>query len=212
MNYFNLINGCLLESNFKTVEKFADLVTSDHLRIKNIMNRINNEICASLDWWFLEQNTKIQIPAGQVELPNTIDGKIKSIYVDGNKYTYNPNYEGFYNNSNNSCSYGLFNNKLLFSKFSQDKTATVFYISNKYAVDEEGFLKAEMTDEKDKSVIPAPFLEPLLVYGTSFRFKGMPDNPKYQHWNSEYYNALKNLRTESQRSQGEDPHIIIKGR
>ena len=53
MNYLEIINKCLVELNYKKVTSFEELVKNDHLKIKNILNIINAEICTFDNWNFL---------------------------------------------------------------------------------------------------------------------------------------------------------------
>jgi len=178
--------------------------------VKIIINRVNSEICSSEDWWFRERKTTVTVNGGQIEHTNTISGKITAIVIDNTTYTYEPDFEKFYKNSFSSATYSLFNDMLLFPKLNEDKTATVFYLTNNYAQDSEGAEKKELELSGDLPLIPADFAEPVLVYGTCMRFKAMPDHPKFKHWNAEYIKALRNLHSQVIRSGGEEPRIVLK--
>lgn len=49
----------------------------------------------------------------------------------------------------------------------------------------------------DCSLIPMPFVEQLLVYGTCLRLKANPQYIKFTYWLSMYKEALLNLKSKS---------------
>lgn len=61
MNYFELINKCLVELNYKQVFTFSELTKNEHLKLKNIINMLNTEICNSEKWNFLLRKTEFKI-------------------------------------------------------------------------------------------------------------------------------------------------------
>ena len=48
-------------------------------------------------------------------------------------------------------------------------------------------------DETDCSLIPMPFVEPVLVYGACMRLKGNPQHIRFNYWVSMYKEALANM-------------------
>uniref|UniRef100_UPI004026B1F6 hypothetical protein n=1 Tax=Candidatus Scatousia sp. TaxID=3085663 RepID=UPI004026B1F6 len=76
MNYFELINKCLVELNYKQVFTFSELTKNEHLKLKNIINILNTEICNSEKWNFLLRKTEFKIPKNTSEIQNPIKGKV----------------------------------------------------------------------------------------------------------------------------------------
>ena len=74
MNYFDLVNKCLAELNYKQVNAFSELTKNDHKKIKNIINLVNNEVCNYDNWNFKLRKATLNLPAGSTEIDNTIYG------------------------------------------------------------------------------------------------------------------------------------------
>ena len=51
----------------------------------------------------------------------------------------------------------------------------------------------EMVKDTDESLIPMPFLEPILVYGACMRLKGNPQHIRFNYWVTMYKDALANM-------------------
>lgn len=194
MNYFELINKCLVELNYKQCNSFSDLVTNDHEKIKNILNIINAEVCGFDNWNFLLRKEEMDLPKNTGELLNTISGRIHSMYIDNTKYEYYDDFEKFLLNKQPPRTYTAFNDKILLPLFDQSKTVDVVYYTNNFAQDVNGEDLASMSSGDDTSVIPPPFVEPLLVYGTCMRFKGNTQYSKFSYWFGMYKEALTNLK------------------
>src|SRR5574344_71018 len=95
MNFFELINKCLVELNYKQCDNFSDLIKNDHKKIKNIINIINAEICGFDNWNFLLRKLNIELPKNCGEIYNSIEGRIRSLYIDNKKYEYFEDFEKF---------------------------------------------------------------------------------------------------------------------
>jgi len=194
MNYFELINKCLVELNYRTCDKFTDLVKNDHEKIKNILNIINSEVCGFDNWNFLLRKMQIELPKNTGEIQNTISGRIHSLYIDGAKYEFFGDFERFLLNKYPSNSYAVFNDKILLPLFSENKTIEIIYYTNNFAQDSEGIDISSMNLQNDCSVIPFPFVEPILVYGTCMRLKGNTEYSKFSYWYGMYKDSLANMR------------------
>lgn len=195
MNYFELINKCLVELNYKQVYSFSELTKNEHNKIKNIINILNTEICNSEKWNFLLRKTEMIIPKDTSEIQNTINGKIDSVIIDGNKFTYFDDFEKFFTNSQPSNTFTTFNDKLLFPLFKEEKKAEIIYYTSKFSKSADGTEKSLLEEESDSSVIPDMYAEPVLVYGTCMRLKGNPQHIRFSYWLSMYKDALANLRS-----------------
>ena len=76
MNYFQLVNKCLVELNYKQVNSFAELTKNDHKKIKNILRLVNNDICNYQNWNFRIRKTELILPAETSEIKNLIRSEI----------------------------------------------------------------------------------------------------------------------------------------
>lgn len=210
MNYFELINKCLVELNYKTCSEFTDLVKNDHEKIKNILNIINAEVCSFDNWNFLLRKLQLELPKNTGEIANSISGRIHALYIDNTKYEYYEDFEKFLLNKQPSNKYSVFNDKILLPIFSSDKTIEIIYYTNNFAQDSDGIDIPVMTNANDVSVIPLPFVEPILVYGTCMRLKGNAEYSKFSYWYGMYKDSLSNLRAKIGASALATPTIKIK--
>lgn len=195
MNYFELINKCLTELNYKTVTAFNELTKNDHKKIKNIINSINTEVCNSEKWNFLLRKTSITLPAKTSEITNPVKGRITLLSIDGERYHYVEDFEKFFTSSKTARGYTSFNDKLLFPVFEEDKTVDIIYYTSNCAKNADNEEKMVLDAENDESLIPEIFAEPLLVYGTCMRLKGNPQHIRFNYWYGMYKDALLNMRS-----------------
>ena len=195
MTYLELINKCLVELNYKQVVAFSELTKNDHKKIKNILNVLNTEICSSDRWNFLQRKTEIVLPKNTGELENTIDGRIETIIIDGQRFEYYDDFEKFFTDSQPQNTYSLFNDKILLPMFNQNKTVEILYYTKNCAKDSQGKEKFALEVTDDSSLIPDTFAEPVLVYGTCMRLKGNPQHVRFSYWLSMYKDALANMRS-----------------
>ena len=209
MNYLELINKCLVELNYKQVNNFSELTKNEHKKLKNIINVINSEICSSEKWNFLLRKTILKLNKNSGELENTINGRIKAIFVEGIKYDYYSNFEKFFTNSQPQNTYSLFSDKILLPIFNHDKTVNILYYTQNCAKTSNGVEKFKFENETDISLIPELFVEPLLVYGTCMRLKGNPQHARFSYWLNMYKDALANLKSRVSKTINEIPIIKI---
>jgi hypothetical protein len=173
MNYLDLINKCLVELNYKQVNAFSELTKNDHKKIKNILNVLNAEICGCSKWEFLLREAFVNAQTAKIPAPN---GRIEKICIDGKKIKLE-----------------TFGNEIILPE--QGKDVSIIYYTNDCAVDADGVEKAQLEVHEDKTLIPMPFAEPLLVYGTCMRLKGNPQHVRFNYWYNMYKDALANLRS-----------------
>lgn len=209
MNYFELINKCLLELNYKTCDSFTDLVKNDHEKIKNILNIINSEVCSFDNWNFLLRKMEVELPKNTGEIYNNISGRIHSLYVDNKKYNYFNDFEKFMLNKQPPQTYTVFNDKILLPVFDANKTIQIIYYTNNFAQNAEGLDISSMSKQDDVSVVPYPFVEPILVYGTCMRLKGNAEYSKFSYWYGMYKDSLTNLRSKIGINAQETPQIKL---
>lgn len=207
MNYLELINKCLLELNYKQVNAFSELIKNDHKRIMNILNIINKEICNVEGWNFLLRRTRLELPANTTEIENTVQGRILYLFIDGKRYDFSNDIEPFMANNPKSGTYSSFADKLLFPKFDKDKTLDIIYFTKNCVVDTDNIEKQSFEQSTDESLIPMPFVEQLLVYGTCMRLKANPQYFRFPYWMSMYKEALTNLKSKTSASVLNAPNI-----
>lgn len=207
MNYLQLINKCLLEMNYKQVNAFSELIKNDHKRIMNILNLINKEICAIEGWNFLIRRTTLMLPKGVTEIENDVNGRILYLFIDGEKHDYCDDVESFMEGSQRAGTYSVLANRLLLPKFNEDKVLDIVYYTKNCVIDSEGMEKMEFEYATDVSLIPMPFVEQILVYGTCLRLKANPQYFKFPYWISMYKEALANLKSKTAVSVSNAPVV-----
>ena len=196
MKYLDLINKCLIELNYKKVKSFDELIKNDHLKIKNILNIVNAEVCTFDDWNFLLKQETLDLPAKTGELKNTINGRIKTLSIDNSKYEYTNDFEAFLFSSEKDRTYSVLGDMLYLPVFDEDKKIKIIYSSNDFAKSKEGLTKSQMEFADDESLVPDVFVEPLLVYGTCMRMKANLEYPKFNYWLAMYnkFQLMKHLQ------------------
>lgn len=209
MNFLELINKCLLELNYRQVNAFSELTKNDHKRIITILNIINKEICATECWNFLLRRTQVKFNANSTEIQNPINGRILYLFIDGKRYEFDENIASFLSGNPKSQTYSIFDNKLLFPKFDKDKKLDIIYYTKDCVQNEQGKEKSDFETSTDKSLIPMPFVEQLLVYGTCMRLKANPQYFKFSYWMSMYKEAMANLKSKSTIATSNTPTIKL---
>lgn len=194
MNYFEILNKCLVELNYKQVNSFSELTKNEHEKLKNLVNIINKEICLSEKWNFLLRTTTLSLPKNTGQIKNTVQGKIATVMIDGKIFKYYDNFEKFFTNSQPQGTYTSFNDMLLFPIFNKNKEIEIIYYTSNSATSKEGGEKTELEEETDKTLIPTVFAEPLLVYGACMRLKGNPQHVRFNYWYGMYKDALSNMK------------------
>lgn len=209
MNYLEIINKCLMELNYKKVRTFDELIKNDHTKIKNILNIINSEICMFDNWNFLLRKKILKLPKGATEILNTVNGKINTLSIDGQKYVYTQDFEAFILNKAPKGVYSVLNDMLLLPKFNEDKKLDIIYYTNDFVKSADGSEKMRLEKEDDISQIPDPFAEPLLVYGTCMRMKANPSYSKFSYWLGMYKDNIANMRSKLCTDIQQSPSITL---
>ncbi len=211
MNYFELFNKVMLELNYRKITVFANIFKSEHLRILENLNRVNSDICSSENWPFLARSADVTVPADTVAV-NNVEGKITKVFKGKKRLAYSPFYESFFNGCNVNNFYSFYDDKLLFPKNPESQTYQVFYNTNKIVRAANGTLKTVMTLENDEPILPQPFAEQLLVYGTCMRTKANPNFPKFAFWTMMFREAYANFRKLNGLSFEDAPYLTLKRR
>lgn len=209
MNYLELINKCLLELNYKQINTMSELIKNDHKKIMTVLNIVNKEICNTENWNFLLRKTNLNIPKNSIEVTNPIHGRILYLISDKKKYKYSDNIDLFLTGKANSDTYSICNDKLLFAPSNKVRNADIIYYTQMCTQDKDGNEKEDLSQETDKSVIPMPFAEQLLVYGTCLRVKANPTYIRFNYWMSMYNTALANLKSKTGIDSNEAPSIRL---
>ena len=209
MNYFDLTNLCLQELNYTQASAFSELVKKDHKKILNILNIVNREICSLEGWDFLLRKTSLTLPKNTSQVDNPVSGRIRYVLIDGVKYNFVEDFGLFISGKNTPNTYSLFNDKLLFPKFNQDKTAEIIYYTNNCVIDVNGDEKESFEFAQDETLIPMPFAQQLLVYGTCLRVKANPEHVRFPYWMSMYKEALANLKSKSNSIYSQAPVVKL---
>ena len=209
MNFLELINKCLLELNYKQVTNFSELVKQDHKRIISILNIINKEICAIENWQFLLRKSKLIIPANTTEIENPISGRILYILSKDGKYRFYSDIEPFLRGNAPSGTYSAYQDKLLFPISEKDVECDVIYYTNNCAINHNGKEKINLENPDDEPLIPMPFAEQVLVYGTCMRIKANPQYIKFAYWANMYKEALFNLKSKTSAYSQDAPVVKL---
>lgn len=211
MKFLEIINKCLVELNYKEVNAFAELTKNEHKKIMNILNVLNSEICQYAKWNFLVRKEILPLPAGSAEVENTVKGKISQLIIDSQNFDYHDNPGEILTGKRKGQNlYSCYDDKIIFSKtFDEDKNIEVIYYTYNNAVDSTGMEKSMLVAETDESLIPMPFLEPILVYGTCMRLKGNPQHIRFNYWVSMYKDALANMVSRCAIDAGFTPSVRL---
>lgn len=178
-------------------------------KIKNILNIINSEICTFDNWNFLLRKKILKLPKGATEILNTVNGKINTLSIDGQKYVYTQDFEAFVLNKTPKGVYSVLNDMLLLPKFNEDKKLDIIYYTNDFVKSADGTEKMRLEKEDDISQIPDPFAEPLLVYGTCMRMKANPSYSKFSYWLGMYKDNIANMRSKLCTDIQQSPSITL---
>ncbi len=197
MKFLELINKCLLELNYKQVSAFSELIKNDHKKIKTILNILNKEVCRLEGWDFLLKRTTLNLPANTTEIENTVNGRILYLIIEGNSYKYCSDNELYFTGKLKDRTFSSFGNMLLFPEFGEDKQIDIVYYSGNCVKSLQGEEKENLEYGDDESVIPMPFAEQILVYGTCLRMKANTEHFRFLYWQGMYNEALKNLKSKT---------------
>lgn len=209
MNFLDIINKCLVELNYKPVNSFAELTKNEHKKIKNIINLLNNEICLYAKWNFLIRKTVKILHAGTSEIQNDIKGRISQLLIDGENYLPCENTGALLAGKfKGQKVFAFFDNKIKFPvTFDLDKEVEIIYYSLNNAKSSDNVEKDTLENAQDESLIPSPFVEPVLVFGTCMRLKGNPQHIRFNYWLSMYRDALANMVAKCSLDAGFEPSV-----
>lgn len=215
MNYFEIFNKVLLELNLRAVQGFETIYKSEHLKILDAINRVNNEVLASYEWPFLERATLLDVVDGINLYQLPFSGIIKSVYSGKKRIRYTPKTHELLRGDISGDFYSVLDGKIIFSKGQKQdcernsKLYSIHYYTKNYAVGEDGTFKPRLEAANDISVLPMPFAEQILVYGACLKTKANPAYSKFGFWNTMYIQALANLKQKSSQTIECEPVIKL---
>lgn len=209
MNYFEIVNKCLAEMNCRQVSQWGELTRTHHINIKEAVNRVNAQVCMDEPWEFLETSTLATIPANSWQITPDFDGRLDSIIIGNELYTYTSNYLSFLLGRFCERQFAMYSGKIFVKPAQEAREAIFLYYSNNFAKDVDGTPKDMLEFATDESVIPEAFAEPILVYGTCMRVKHNPNLPKFNYWYKEYHSAYAELRAKGSNLAQDSPLIKI---
>lgn len=93
MTFFEIFNKVLLELNYRTVSVFEDIYKSEHKKILDAINRVNEEILSSYEWDFLLKKAFLKTidPESTSDgAEQLINGRILQVYRGEKRLSYCP--------------------------------------------------------------------------------------------------------------------------
>ncbi len=207
--YYEIFTKILNELSWREVSDFDEITKSEHKRVLNLINTTNSEVLSSYIWDFQIEKTEITLEKDQTTILEDFGGKIISVWEGAKKYKYiHPTL--FTNDKKTFCDcYSSIGDLIITMPSQHQRKLSVIYVSDLYAQDENGTKKLKMENQNDTSILPIPYLEPILVYGTLIKVKANPSFAKFGYWRTLYYNAITNLRTSGSKSFEDSPRITF---
>ena len=207
--YFEIFTKVLNELSWREVSGFDEIEKSEHKRILNLINVTNSEVLSSYIWDFQIEKKEVVVQKGESNILTDFFGKIISVWEGSKKYKYiHPTMLKPDNNSR--CDYySNIGDLIISTPANHERKLSVIYVSELYALDKDGQKKVKMEKSDDTSILPMPYLEPILVYGTLIKVKANPSFAKFNFWRTLYYNAITNLRTSGPKSFEDAPRITF---
>ena len=205
--YLELCNEVINLMSYLPVTSLEGLNTPEGRLIKQKMNEVLRELCCGEHdtWKFRERNQAFYTSDGVDEYPLP-HGYI--VYIRPDDATNRPpliyNMEHKYlplSTNGQPIYYWIYEDKIhLFpcpNKGEDGVRYNIKYLTDKYAVDENGCPKDIMTDATDEPIIPEGYRS-LLVYGVVRDFRASTGDPKSEFYRRKY-NALYSKMLSNQR-------------
>lgn len=210
MKFLEIINKCLIELNYKEVASWQALTLNDHKRLKEIISRLNSQICSGDEWPFLQRYCGVHLHPRESKITNPINGSIDCICINGVEYRHSSDYKRFINANPVPGHFSVYGEHIYLPIFDSAVECKILYNTNDSALDADYNEKQYLEVENDESLIPQVFQEPLLVYGACMRLKSNPDHNKFKYWYSMYNDALATMRTKTTSATSASSEIVIK--
>ncbi|MDD3325377.1 MAG: hypothetical protein PHN38_09695 [Sulfurospirillaceae bacterium] len=207
MKFLDIINKCLIELNYREVNSWDALTLNDHKRLKEIIKRLNSQICSSDEWPFLQRKVGIRLLGKEKCIENPITGTLDAITFDGVEYSFSPDYKRFLADNPVPGCFSVYGENILLPAFDKPVLCEILFNTDFSAIDQDDDEKEYLENEGDKSLIPEVFQEPLLVYGACLRLKGNTEHNKFKYWYAMFNEAIATMRSKSAPSKNQAPYI-----
>lgn len=192
-SYFEIFSKILDELSWRKVASFEAIEKDEHLRILNLINLTNSQVLNSWVWDFQIEKASIEVKKDNEKVLENFCGKIINIYDGIKKYRYI--HPTLFSKTNRSEIYTTLGDKVLVKPVNFDRKLDIIYIDGHQGRNTQGDKIAKLTDKNDTSIIPVPFCEPILVYGTLIKIKANPSFAKFGFWRAMYYDSIALLRS-----------------
>lgn len=206
-NFLDLCNEVLAIMFYQEAPTFEDLETTEGRLVKTKMNNVLRKICSGEHsiWKFREKeqrfflqegNNKYNMPNGYITYIRPDDLSNRGPLIYNNNYRWLP-----MTSAGTPTQYWIFDNKInLYPIPSETDSGTMYkieYLTNNFAVDEDGREKEIMTEGTDEPIIPEIYRS-VLVFGTAKDFRANASDAKSKFYEEEY-NTIYNDMLYSQR-------------
>lgn len=206
-NYLDLCNEVINLMSYLPVSSMEELNTPEGRLIKQKMNEVLRELCCGEhDTWKFRERVKHFYTSPGREGYDLPDGYILYIRPDDNTnrppliYSMDHKYLPL-STSGQPVYYWIYEDKIrLFptpGECQDGDKYTIRYLTDKYAVDEDGCPKDILEDATDEPIIPEGYRS-LLVYGVVRDFRASSNDAKSDFYRRKY-NALYNKMLANQR-------------
>ena len=191
--------------------------TTEGKLVKQKINALNTQICnqEKIEWVFREKVQDLYMIEGinEYECPN---GYILTIVPDAypNPLYYNPNWKFLPKSSGRPIQYWIYGDKIkVFPTPNADNDGflfKVYYLTNNFAVDSDGFEKSELENETDETLIPNEYRD-LLVYGVCKDWKRVKGDALTEFYADKYKEIYRNMLSNSERTNDNPSGLDILG-
>lgn len=211
MNYFELFNKVMLELNLTQLSNFENATKSEHLRILENLRRTNVEILTKYDWDFMKNQTTHELQAGENIIPIKHLGTVTKILANSVPLRYAPLKGTFIDGEGVSGgSYSIWKNYVVLPKSDMARKIYVEYTVLEFAKNAQGGYKRNFEAADDKSILPEPYGDDILVYGATILTKANPKFEKFPFWQKCYNDAVLRLVESEKKSYHLEPKITLK--
>ncbi len=213
MNYFELFNKVMLELNLTPLSNFENALKSEHLRILENLRRANVEILTKYDWDFMKNQATHELESGENIVAVRHLGTVTRLLCNSCEMRFAP-LRGVFTDAEglSGGEYSIWKDYIILPKSDQKRTVYLEYTSYRFAVDADGSLKANFEAAEDKSILPEPFGDDILVYGATILTKANPKFEKFAFWQKCYNDAVLRLVESEKKSYHKEPCVRLKVR
>lgn len=207
--YFEIFTKILNEMSWREVSDFDAIEKTEHKRVLNLINATNSDVLCSYVWDFQIEKKDITVQKNTTVIEENFNGRIISINEGSKKYIFvHPSRISDVTNSRSNI-YSINGNSIITNPSMHERKLTLTYVSNCCAINSKGEKITQMSAKNDTSILPMPYLEPILVYGTLIKVKANPSFAKFGYWRTLYLNAVTSLRSNGAKTIEDTPRINI---